>query len=235
MGLPAARAPRSRWLVLVVAALPAALAVASCSSSNSPAPAAAEAGALCPATPELANGQACAPEGLRCAPEYACGITTAILVCTCTRGSFQCVDGAGMPVDPGAPPSCPGSPFDAGPCPPTESAAQLAACSAPGQLCAYPSACSGMFDTCQCFAGRTTAGQFGLRFECSARSCLYTEAAAPAGTDAKGTPDSSDAASSPALDASEGGEAATPFDAGMRTEAAADAQNLDATSLDASD
>jgi hypothetical protein len=129
-----------------------------------------DAAAVCPATPSETIGAACAVAGLHCGPRYTCGITEATLLCVCSGGTFHCTDGAGNPLDKGAAPGCP-APARGGTCPSTERGAQLSSCGEQGLLCAYPSACTGRFDQCQCFPGPTIDGGFGLRFECTPATC----------------------------------------------------------------
>lgn len=124
---------------------------------------------VCPATPDDTIGQSCAVEGMRCAPEYPCGETQAVLVCTCAGGAFQCRDGRGNRLDAGDTPSCPAH-GGAVVCPATEATASGATCSVPGAQCAYPAQCDGgipEYDTCYCFTGQTPGGTMGLRWECS--------------------------------------------------------------------
>ncbi len=227
----APRAPRASAglrSVRAAGAIVAAAAVASCSSSSPPSssPLPSDAAAVCPATLGLTVGQRCAPDGLRCAPEYACGVTNVTLLCACTRGTFECTDGRGNVLAADETPVCPASPAEAGACPATETAAQFAPCSEQGLLCAYPSGCPSAFDSCLCFAGRTKAGLFGLRFECTPRTCDSRDAAVPAdlgdgttptdsATDAA-TPGSRDAAA--ATDAGPTSDADLPRDSGPRSE-----------------
>jgi hypothetical protein len=144
-------------------------------SSNSTAPvAAAEAqGPVCPATPGETVGQACATEGLVCAPLYTCGVAQAVLSCVCRGGKFQCSDGAGNAIDPsGDVQPCPGpAGGPTGVCPPSEGAANLAPCKTPGQICAYPAVCPGVYDQCYCFPGETARGGFGIVFSCERAVC----------------------------------------------------------------
>jgi hypothetical protein len=70
-------------------------------------------------------------------------------------------------------------------------AANLKACTTPGQNCPYPSACAtGTFDQCTCFPGETATGGFGTVFTCQQAPCP-TDAAAPPTPDATAdvTPD----------------------------------------------
>ncbi|HZU84741.1 MAG TPA: hypothetical protein VE987_17545 [Polyangiaceae bacterium] len=159
--------------------------------------------------PEETIGAACAVVGLRCAPQYACGIDTAILTCVCTAGSFACTDFAGNEVST-TPPPCPAAPSRAGACPSTERTASLAPCSEQGLVCSYPSACPSRVDPCQCSAGARADGGFGLRFECHPFLC-----GAPAGS---GGPDSGGAA-----DAAAPGDAAGDADSGVIADGAAPA------------
>jgi hypothetical protein len=147
-----------------------------------------DASAVCPATPEETVGAACALPGLRCGPQYACGILQVALLCVCTDGVFRCTDATGAMLDAAVTPACPGvSPPEA--CPSTERAANLAACTEQGLLCAYPSACSSSrFDQCQCFPGAMANGQFGLRFECNSAACATFDGGAV--IDAAGAGDS---------------------------------------------
>jgi hypothetical protein len=142
-----------------------------CSSTSSPPPATPDAQATCPTTPEETIGVACAFPGLTCGPEYTCGTSTVALLCVCTAGTFQCVDGTGAAVAPDASLACPGTPATSA-CPTTETTAELATCTEQGLICSYLSSCPGMLDQCQCAAGATVSGGFGLRFECNPLTCV---------------------------------------------------------------
>jgi hypothetical protein len=141
------------------------------SSTESPvAPLDAEA-AVCPPTPEDTVGKPCGNEGLVCGPQYSCGITQASLYCVCTGDTFQCRDGENRTVAPGATLPCDAVASTPAPCPASEAAAGVAACSLVGQICAYQSRCPSMFDTCSCFPGATADGGFGPVFICKAAIC----------------------------------------------------------------
>ncbi|HEY4013334.1 MAG TPA: hypothetical protein VGM06_08350 [Polyangiaceae bacterium] len=234
----AARASKGGTWVAIAAPLACAVVVA-CSSSASPPATHAAAQAVCPATPEDTIGVACSVSGLTCGPEYTCGVSTVALFCVCTAGAFQCVDGTGAPVAQGDVLACP----DASAtqiCPASERTAELAACTEQGLLCTYASSCPSMFDQCQCTAGTTASGAFGLRFDCNPSTCpdggppvdgaapvdggVPTDAAPPVDAGAS-TPDSGAAGG---LDG--GSDAAPPPDAG--TTPAPDAMS-DAATADA--
>jgi hypothetical protein len=143
--------------------------VAAGCSPDSPSSVALDADVVCPATVSGAETQVCGVEGLRCYPEYACGILSAIATCSCSRGRFLCTDVLGNALNPGDVPACP-TPRDSGACPATRSAADLASCAETGLLCAYPSRCPGSpgYDRCECFPEATSDGGVRLRFQCSA-------------------------------------------------------------------
>jgi hypothetical protein len=108
-------------------------------------------------------------DGLKCYPQYACGILPAIATCTCTGGSFACLDVTANAVAEGGVPRCPGA-LTTATCPATETLANQHACTESGLPCSYPSTCSGSreYDQCMCFSGPLENGQVGLRFECPA-------------------------------------------------------------------
>lgn len=166
----------------------------------------------CPPSLDKTIGAACSMNGLVCGPSIACGLTELTISCVCTGGVFRCLDAQGNPLASAAAVTCPdGSEVvDAGACPRSEKAASLAACSETGLLCAYPSACPGSLDQCQCFPGTMASGGFGLRFECRPASCPNPDAAV-IHFDAAGEPP-------PAADSGGGSEDATaggrPPDAG---------------------
>lgn len=182
--------------------------------------------ATCPGTIAQTVGAGCTAAGLVCGPSYACGATDVPLLCVCDGRTFQCTDGVGNQIHSADQVSCP-TPIDAGSsCPRTESAAPLAPCRSPGLLCEYPSSCAGTFDQCECFAGATADGGFGLRFECRPSVCGPSDAAGvtvvDAGLDSSLVVDSSahadsgNADSGPAirLDSSADEGSAPPVDAG---------------------
>jgi hypothetical protein len=79
---------------------------------------------------------------------------------------------------------CPPKPPAIPACPGSLQAANLAACTTPGQICAYPSACSNAtYDQCTCFPGETATGGFGILFTCKQALCP-TDGAAPPTPDA---------------------------------------------------
>ncbi len=186
MLLARARARRSTLApLLAVSGVSALLLVVACSSSQSPTAPAPDAQALCPATPEATIGAACATAGLVCAPNYVCGSTTASLYCMCMGGTFSCHDGLGNALTSGQSPICPGTPPATPACPASLKAANLKACTTPGQICAYPSACAtAAFDQCTCFPGETATGGFGTVFTCQQAVCPSDGGAAPPTPDA---------------------------------------------------
>jgi hypothetical protein len=172
-----------RALLAIALAAPFAVIAGGCSSTSSPVAPTVEAEAVCPATPADTVGKACPSEGTICGPQYACGNTSASLYCVCTGGTFACRDGTGNALKPGDTPACPSVPPAPPACPSSLAAASLHACTAPGQICAYPSVCRGAYDQCYCFPGETAAGGFGTVFVCQPAICA-TDAAAPPPADA---------------------------------------------------
>jgi hypothetical protein len=197
---------------------------AACSGSKAVSSAQPDAQAVCPATPDQTIGVACAVAGLRCGPQYTCGIYQATLLCVCSGGVFRCTDGAGNDLAKGDVPTCP-APTRGGSCPSTERSAQLSTCSEQGLPCAYPSACAGRFDQCQCFPGATIDGGYGLRFECAPATCGGLDAGAVV-LDSGHAPDA--VADSPhAFDSGGDSEAASATDSGGDSEAASAADTGD--------
>jgi hypothetical protein len=165
------RAVAAGLAAVALAALAGSGGVVGCSSNkgSSEQP---DAQTVCPVTADDAIGKSCGTEGLSCYPQYACGITQAILTCTCTGGHFQCTDVTGAQLADGGTPACPAVGDGGGPCPASESVANLSPCGQQqeGQQCAYPAECDGgvpSYDTCYCFTGQTKSGTVGLRWECS--------------------------------------------------------------------
>jgi hypothetical protein len=201
-----------RWPIRSVSAAAAAysLVAGGCSSSSTaPATQITHTSAVCPATPDDTIGKACAVEGTVCGPQYACGTTSAALYCVCTNGSFKCRDGANNELAAGDTPSCPTPPSQPSSCPGSLSAANLHVCSAPGQICAYPSACPGAYDECTCFPGETASGGFGVVYVCQAAICAGDASAPPPPPIEAGPGD--DASPPPPPDA--GSDDASPDDA----------------------
>jgi len=135
---------------------------AACSSSSS-APVSPEAATACPATIADTVGSACNTEGAVCSPTFPCAIATVTIFCSCTQGTFQCVDGYNQPFTAGETPSCGDASAPLGSCPATESQASIAKCTQAqsGQQCAYAPECAGgtlAFDRCTCEAVPTGAG-----------------------------------------------------------------------------
>jgi hypothetical protein len=139
---------------LAVGLVAAVASSAGCSSSSA-APTVPEAATSCPATIDDTVGTACDTEGAVCSPTYPCGIATVTIRCTCTLGSFACIDGSGNPFAAGQTPSC----GDAGgalpACPASEGAASIGSCTQAQsfQQCAYPPQCTGgtlAYDLCTC-------------------------------------------------------------------------------------
>jgi hypothetical protein len=190
---------------------------AACAGSKTVPSAQSDAEAVCPATPAETIGVACAVAGLRCGPQYTCGIDQATVLCVCTGGAFRCTDGAGNQLDKGAVPMCP-APTRGGSCPSTERGAQLSTCSEQGLLCPYPSACPSRFDQCQCFPGATIDGGFGLRFECTPATCGGFDAGAIVRD--SGNPADAIADSPHVFDSGGDSEAASSADSGSDSEAA---------------
>jgi hypothetical protein len=179
MLLARARVRHSTVAPLLATALSALLGPAACSSSQSPAAAPKDAQAVCPVTLAETIGVACATPDLVCAPNYACGTTTASLYCVCTGGTFACHDGLGNALAAGQTPMCPGQPPATPACPSSLQAANLKACTTPGQICPYQSACAtASLDLCTCFPGETATGGFGTVFTCQQAACP-ADAAAP--------------------------------------------------------
>lgn len=141
---------------------------AGCSPDSPSSGVALDADVVCPATVSGAETQVCAVEGLRCYPEYACGILSAIATCSCSRGRFLCTDVLGNALNSGDALACP-TPQDSGACPKTLSAADLSPCTETGLACAYPSRCPGSpgYDKCECFPEATSDGAVALRFRCT--------------------------------------------------------------------
>jgi hypothetical protein len=172
---------------------------------------------LCPSTPEATIGARCAVPGLRCGPQYACGILQASLLCVCTDGIFQCTDGTGRQLRDGGRAMCP-MPGPGSSCPSTERGAQLASCDEQGLLCAYPSPCASKLDQCECFPGATADGGFGLRFECIPAVCPGSEAGStPVESGDDGGP--SDSATETSTDSSADSNTDTGHDDGGETDA----------------
>jgi hypothetical protein len=133
-----------------------------------PAPAAPpDAEATCYASVAETLSAPCATDGLKCYPQYECGILPATATCTCTGGFFSCVDVTGKAVGEGGAPRCP-SALTVGTCPATETLADQHGCTEPGLVCAYPSTCAAnrSYDPCECFPFPLGDGAPGLRFEC---------------------------------------------------------------------
>ena len=86
-------------------------------------------------------------------------------------------------------------------------AANLSPCSAPGQICAYASACPNVFDECTCAAGTTASGGFGKVFVCEPAVCSYDAAVPPPGVDSGPDADVASPEAAPA-------DAPPPADAG---------------------
>jgi hypothetical protein len=145
-------------LVVGVVATGASTACSSSSaSSTSP-----EAATACPATIDATVGAACNTEGAVCSPTFPCGIATVTIFCSCTLGTFQCVDGNNMAFTAGETPTC-GDASILGSCPSTESQASIGSCTQAqsGQQCAYAPECTGgtlAFDRCTCEPVPTGAG-----------------------------------------------------------------------------
>jgi hypothetical protein len=132
-------------------------------SSSSAASTVPEAATDCPATIDDTVGASCNTEGAVCSPTFPCGIATVTIRCTCTLGTFQCVDGSGNGFDAGETPTC----GDAGgalpACPATEGQASIGKCTQAqsGQQCAYAPECTGgmtAYDLCTCEPVQTGAG-----------------------------------------------------------------------------
>ena len=181
--------------------------------------------AVCPSTLAETVGAACGVPGLRCGPQYPCGLLQASLLCVCTEGTFRCTDGTGRRVTDGGKPMCP-QPAPAGSCPASETSAQFASCGEQGLLCAYQSPCSQRLDQCQCFSGAISDGGVGLRFECIPAVCNGPEAG-PAPPDSgraaeASAPTDSSLESSTDAGAEAGGPDDASSDEGMRGDATAD-------------
>ncbi len=210
-----------RALLAIALAAPLAVAAGGCSSSSSPVAPSTEAEAVCPATPAETVGKPCPTDGVVCGPQYACGNTSASLYCVCMGGTFACRDGTGTAVNPGDTPMCPNVPAQPAACPASLAAASLHACSAPGQICAYPSVCPGVYDQCYCSFGETATGGFGKVFACEPAICASPGDAAPppstdsgSVSDAGALPDATDA--TPPREASVGdGSPQAPSDASI--------------------
>jgi hypothetical protein len=174
---------------------------------------------VCPITTTDTVGKPCAAEGLRCAPQYTCDEAPLTLSCVCTAGVFRCNDGTGSPVDEasdgGGP--CPSSTtIPPSVCPPSEGAANGAACNSPGQICPYRSICAGMIDQCVCFPTQTSTGGYATLYTCNRAICADDASAPPppvdAGADAPAAVDAPEDA--PVIDEAglETGADATPAD-----------------------
>jgi hypothetical protein len=160
------RTRASGWSRLAATALSAA--ALGCNGSPAAPPTPAEAGAICPATVEATIGARCAVVGLRCGPQYTCGLLQPTLLCVCDGASFHCTDSVGNEVD--TSPTCPG-PVATQSCPANGAGVQNLACKEQGLLCPYPSSCAGQYDQCQCSPGALVDGGFGLRFDCQRGTC----------------------------------------------------------------
>ncbi|HEY3816441.1 MAG TPA: hypothetical protein VGL81_04680 [Polyangiaceae bacterium] len=139
---------------LTVGVMLAAGSSAGCSSSSA-APATPEASTACPATIDATVGASCPSDGVVCSPTFPCGIATVTVRCTCTLGTFQCVDGSGNPFTAGETPTCGDAAAALPACPASEGAASVGTCTKvqSGQQCAYPPECMGgtlAYDLCTC-------------------------------------------------------------------------------------
>ncbi len=188
------------FLGLAVGVAAAAGGSAGCSSSSAAATTP-EAATFCPATVDDTVGAACNSEGTVCSPTYPCGIATVTVRCTCTLGSFQCVDGMGNPFAAGNTPSCGEGGVTQGACPASETAAAIGKCTEgqSGQQCAYPPQCTGgtlAFDRCTC---EPVPNGSGFAWECE-NSCNSGMGPVPDGGAQDGAVDSG-AETGPSTDA----------------------------------
>ena len=123
---------------------------------------------VCPDTLQATAGAPCTSEGLMCGPQYTCEGIVAAARCTCTAGSFSCVDVTGRTLPgPDASPACPPR-RDAEVCPANVVQATLALCTEPGLVCTYPTDCDATpaFRQCTCTEGPLPSGAMGLAFRC---------------------------------------------------------------------
>jgi hypothetical protein len=112
-------------------------------------------------------------------------------------GTYVCHDGLGNTLMAGQAPTCPAKPPATPACPASLQAANFAACTAPGQICAYPSACATTtYDQCTCFPGETATGGFGTIFTCKQAVCVTDGAAPDAAADATTMPEAAAEAAS---------------------------------------
>jgi hypothetical protein len=150
--------------------------VAGCSSSSdSSTPDASS--QVCPVTiADAINTPACTTDREVCVVGFVCpGELNEIANCTCTGGSWACVDNKNAPItDPTAGTTCTnlGGGNDKN-CPADETSASFAGCKNPGLICSYAGqTCAGASkpntDTCQCDG----AGDGGLQFHCQQQTCI---------------------------------------------------------------
>jgi hypothetical protein len=204
----------SRVAGVILVGLAGASASAACSSNSaSPGLVPATQTQVCPVTTTDTVGKPCSSEGLLCAPQYMCGEAPATLSCVCRGGAFQCTDGTGSPVTEASDGSgpCPGATPPPGPCPASEGAANHAACTSLGQICAYRSAlCQDAIDQCVCFPSQTSTGRSANIFTCDRAICAPDASVPPppvdAGSDAPAVADAAEEApavvdADPSLDA----------------------------------
>jgi hypothetical protein len=182
-----------------------------CSSSSGAGASQDAASFACPATFEATIGQACGAEGAVCSPTFPCAIATVTVDCTCTGGTFQCIDGQGNPYAPGETPTCPTSDGGLPACPQSETLAGVAKCSEEqsGQQCAYKPECDSgtvAYDLCIC---EPNTGGTGFHFTCN-NSCSGNGPVPESGPSSGGT-DAAGGTDAPVNDAS-GAEAASSGD-----------------------
>lgn len=131
----------------------------------------------CPTTiPNALSSPTCTQNAEVCVVGFICSTSlNEIAQCTCTSGSWACVDHNNAPItDPAAGTNCTalGGGNDSQ-CPTSESDANQKACKTSGLLCSYagatcPGSSSPNTDTCQCANG----GDAGLLFSCDQPACI---------------------------------------------------------------
>ncbi|MEO7109994.1 MAG: hypothetical protein ABI183_06125 [Polyangiaceae bacterium] len=150
--------------------------VAGCSSSSdSSTPDAAS--PVCPVTiADAINTPACTTDREVCVVGFICpGELNEIANCTCTGGSWACLDHTNAPItDPTVGTTCTNlGPGNNKACPADEATANFAGCKTSGLICSYkgqtcPGASVANTDTCQCVG----AADGGLEYKCDQPSCL---------------------------------------------------------------
>ncbi|MGD0525762.1 MAG: hypothetical protein ABSE49_11495 [Polyangiaceae bacterium] len=205
----------SRSVVGVLCGLAVGVAAAAGSStgcsSSSAATTVPEAATDCPATIDETVGSSCNTEGAVCSPTFPCAIATVTIYCTCTLGTFQCLDGAGKPFVSGETPSCGDAAAPLPACPATESQASIGKCTQAqsGQQCAYAPECSGgemAYDLCTCEPLQTGGG---FTWECQNACNSGTGALPDAGSSSSSSGGPDAASEAQAIEAGSSSDAAS--------------------------